>query len=242
METKLVYLNDAYLFNSSATITEVVQTPDNKTDIQLDETIFYPQGGGQPTDKGKIKASDVEFEVDDVRFENGIVHHYGHMTKGSLKVGDKVDLSVDADRRNINMRNHTAGHLVASVIAELKPDLKANKGYHFPDGPYVQFEGIVAPEERQDLITKTQERANQMINKHREVIIKFVPYDELVKVCRFVPENIPKDKPSRIATIKDSISVPDGGTQVKNLSEIGSITITKIKGKGSETIISYKVG
>lgn len=242
METKLAYLNDSYLLSSTATVTEVAPAQDGKTDMQLDETVFYPQGGGQPTDKGKITAYGAEFEVEDVRFESGIVHHFGRVAAGSFKKGDRVNLDVDAERRALNMRNHTAGHLVASVIAELKPELKANKGYHFPDGPYVQFEGLVAPEERQALGAKAQELANQWIAERREVTIRFVPYEELVKVCRHVPENIPRDKPSRIATIEGSISIPDGGTQVRDLGEIGGITITKIKGRGNETIIGYKVG
>ncbi len=241
METKLAYLNDSYLFESTTTVTKIVQAPDSATDMQLDETIFYPQGGGQPADNGTIETDASKFSVEDVRFLEGTVHHYGRILHGSISIGDRVKLIVDARRRILNMCNHTAGHLVASVIAELRPGLKVDKGYHFPSGPYVQFEGTISQEERQALASKIQERANQMIVENREVITGFVPYEELERVCRHVPENIPKDKPLRIVTIEGCISIPDGGTQTRNLSEIGSIIITKIKTKGENTIVSYTI-
>lgn len=239
-ETKLVYLYDSRMFEAQAVVTKIGKGAEGKTDVQLDETIFYPQGGGQPSDQGTISTPEAEFRVEEARFEDGVVHHYGTMLKGSLVICERVKLCVDAERRTTNMRNHSAGHVVASAMSELRPELKPVKGYHFPDGPYVQFEGAVAPEERQKLLEMLQEKVRQMIAGRLRLITRFVSYEELTRVCRFVPDNMPKDKPSRIVAIEGYISVPDGGTQVRGTGEIGTLTITRIKAKGNDTIVSYR--
>ena len=75
--TKLNYLDDTYLLESKATFIEIKENEKGKAVI-LDETIFYPQGGGQPADTGKIILDNNIFSVTDVRLdENGIVWHFG---------------------------------------------------------------------------------------------------------------------------------------------------------------------
>jgi Ser-tRNA(Ala) deacylase AlaX len=79
--TKLNYLEDTYLFESEATFVEIRENEKGKA-IILDETIFYPQGGGQPADRGEITSGDSVFTVNDVRLaEDGIVWHFERLKK-----------------------------------------------------------------------------------------------------------------------------------------------------------------
>ena len=110
--TKLNYLSNTYLFDSEAIFVEIKENEKGKAVI-LDKTIFYPQGGGQPADKGKIISGDTIFIVNDVRIDEvGIVWHFGEFSNGQFKIGNKVILKIDKDRRKLNAKLHSAGHLL----------------------------------------------------------------------------------------------------------------------------------
>ena len=86
MKTILLYLEDTYLFQETANIVESGKNENGKY-IILDKTIFYPQGGGQPTDTGTIQNENAQFDVSMVRMdENGIVYHYGEYSMGRLMI------------------------------------------------------------------------------------------------------------------------------------------------------------
>ena len=83
--TKLKYLDDTYLFESKAIFIETKEDEKRKVVI-LDETIFYPQGGGQPADHGEIVSKDTVFTVTDVRLdEDGTVWHFGEFKNGEFQ-------------------------------------------------------------------------------------------------------------------------------------------------------------
>lgn len=86
------------LFSDTATIQDITTTDDNKTALILDQTIFYPQGGGQPYDIGTITDKSGEFAVDEVRFKDGIVYHFGSFTSSTLQKGQQVQLAIDKQR------------------------------------------------------------------------------------------------------------------------------------------------
>ncbi|MBI3458970.1 hypothetical protein HY061_01765 [Candidatus Azambacteria bacterium] len=141
MPTKMLYLADTYLFQSSAHV-EVIEHDEQGMAVILDQTIFYPQGGGQPTDTGTIVSELAEFQVIKVLYRpDGTIAHYGSLLNGELKAGDKVILSINENWCILNARNHTAGHMLAFATEKSYPQLVGIKGYHFPDGPYVEFEG-----------------------------------------------------------------------------------------------------
>src|SRR5437660_1190286 len=115
MATELVYLTDFDIVQCTARVTSSQETQDDQIDLQLDKTCFYPRGGGQDWDEGWIEGADgaAVFRVHKVRLdENGIVHHIGRSTAGELNKGDAVNCTVDANRRTINTRLHSAGHVI----------------------------------------------------------------------------------------------------------------------------------
>ena len=117
--TKLNYLDNTYLFESEAIFIEIKENEKGKAVI-LDETIFYPQGGGQPADRGEIVSGDNIFAVSDVRLdETGTVGHFGEFKQGEFKQDDKVDLKIDKDRRILNAKLHSAGHLLDCAVSKI---------------------------------------------------------------------------------------------------------------------------
>src|SRR5579872_4021467 len=159
--TYLKYLEHGELVQDTATILDVAHTEQGTPILILDQTIFYPQGGGQPYDQGTITKPDAQFQVAEVRFKDGIVSHIGEIKQGAFNVGDSVALHVDEKRRIFNSRNHSAGHLVDHAMNNLGLHLVPGKGYHYPDGAYVEYEGV--PDEA--TLATLKERLHEAVNK-----------------------------------------------------------------------------
>ncbi len=83
-QTKLKYLEDFSLLKSEARVVEV-QKENDRDIVILDETIFYPQGGGQSYDQGTIESASGKFLVEEVRFVEGVVRHIGKLKKEYFK-------------------------------------------------------------------------------------------------------------------------------------------------------------
>ncbi len=231
------------LLSDSAMISDVVKLETGKIALVLDQTIFYPQGGGQPYDQGTIQNSDgsAQFLVDEVRFKEGIVYHIGTITAGSFKVYEKVILAVNKERRLLNSRNHTAGHIIDCALYDLGMTLKPASGYHFPEGPYIEYYGTMEEKERAELINKLQVAVNNIIEKALPIHIALVTLEELKRLAKFVPDYIPADKPSRAMTIEGYPSIPCGGTHVQNTHDVKQMTIEKISNKKGNLRVSYSL-
>jgi Ser-tRNA(Ala) deacylase AlaX len=231
-QTKLKYFEDTYLFQSKAVLADIIKDesfPDKQVLI-LDETIFYPQGGGQPSDTGFIFNNDKTaiFEVEKTLFNpDGLVWHIGNFTQGKIQIGDEIILEIDEQKRRLNSKNHTAGHLIDWAIESLNLDLKANKGFHFPQGAYVEYQGEI--DDKEELIKKIEKKANKIISENPKI--------------EFVFENSQHEsgKPMRIMKVEGYQNCPCGGTHVKEVSEIGKIKIRKIQAKKGLVKISYQV-
>lgn len=204
-----------------------IKNENDKTAIILDQTLFYPQGGGQPFDNGVIKNESGIFKVNEVRFIEGQVYHIGIFEKGSFNIGDRINCLIDKDRRELNTRLHSGGHLLDMGLKELNRLWKPVKGYHFPQGAYVEY---VAEENTFDenLIKELEDKCNEIINRNIETSIMFEK-DQLVN-----------GKPAR-TVYYGNFGIACGGTHCQNLKDIGKIGIRKIK-KDKDTIrISYDI-
>lgn len=234
--TKLNYLDDTYLFESEAIFIEVKENEKGKAVI-LDETIFYPQGGGQPADKGEIISGDNIFAVSDVRLdETGTVWHFGEFKNGEFKKGDKVILKIDKDRRTLNAKLHSAGHLLDCAVSKIGiENLKPTKGFHFPDGPYVEYDGTI--ENPAEIIPVLQKNIDELIEQNLQVERKDLSPEE----ARAKGVWAPVGKSARVVNFAGFSICGCGGTHVNTASEIGKITIRKIKSNQGKTKIAYSV-
>ena len=87
--------------------------------IILDQTSFYAESGGQVGDTGWIDAEDGAFEVEDTKKDSGYFFHFGTVTAGDLRVGDRVTAKIDTARRASIRRNHTTTHLMHKALQEV---------------------------------------------------------------------------------------------------------------------------
>lgn len=250
--TKLDYYDDMSKLESNATLLSLVKGEDGRTALVLDRTVFHPQGGGQPADTGFIAVadSDLKFVVQDVRSKDGVVFHYGLVEnsgeewESKFEKGKEVFLQVDESRRKLNSRLHSAGHLLDVCMQNVGlGDLKSGKGYHFPQGPYVEYIGIVPQKDVQNKQKELELEANALISRGGKVSVALVPYEEACKLCgECLPDYIPKDSTPRIVKLGNNPGCPCGGTHVSDISEIMSITVSQIRTKKGCTKVFYNVG
>lgn len=206
----------------------------------LDQTIFYPQGGGQPYDKGIIEGSSGKFSVEEVRFVDGVVKHIGKFESGSFQTGETVKCAVDEARRALHSRIHSAGHVVDMAVTALNLNWVPGKGYHFPEGPYVEYVGSFDGLNREKLKIDIENLCNKFVEENRETKLFFMEKKKMKEVCRFVPDYIPEGKSVRVVIYGD-FGVPCGGTHVGHLGDIRHITIRKIKADGANIRVAYDV-
>jgi Ser-tRNA(Ala) deacylase AlaX len=237
--TRLLYLENHSLFEAVATMLAIEEVDDRRVVI-LDKTILYPQGGGQPYDTGLIKSGVATFFVEETRFVDGVVKHVGHFEGGSFEVGDKVDCLIDVDRRRLHTRLHSGGHLVDMAMKELGVSWVPGKGYHFPNGPYVEYAGSLEGVDVEKLKSDIENKASEIIKRNDSVTIRFMPKEEMNTVCDNVPDYLPAGKPARVV-MYGNFGIPCGGTHVEHLADIGDLTIRKIKKEGKNIKVSYDV-
>jgi Ser-tRNA(Ala) deacylase AlaX len=240
--TKLKYFEDPYLFTSKSKVIEETRYQD-KLALILDETIFYPQGGGSPYDQGIIRLDSTEFKVNEVRFENGIVYHIGEYSSGALEPGDIVELELDSDRRMLNCKLQTGGHLVDEAVREVGlTSLIPAKGFHFPEGPSVEYDGEIPADQVERLRSEIESAANKMIETGFEIKTFIVnSREELEKYCYSIPTHIPEGKQIRVVVVWGEKGIPCGANHVKNLRDLGQIKIMRIKSGKGVTKISYLI-
>ena len=151
------YLQDTYLFTSQGQIINTGQDEGGNFFV-LESTIFYPQGGGQPADQGRVRGDDFTADVIKVRQIEGEIRHYSQSIVTS-SINAKVALFVDQERRVLNSKYHTAAHLLGNIVEMLYPSLKAIKGHSFPGESYVEFTGNEMEVEQEHI----EEKINQAI-------------------------------------------------------------------------------
>ena len=235
VDTDLVYLKNTYEFEMTAKLLKFGKD-EKGTYLILDRTLFYPQGGGQPSDLGKILVKHLTLNITFVSFNNGLVHHYYNNENADETtlnlddlIGVQVDLKIDSSRRINNAKSHTSGHLLASIVEKLAPEITAIKGYHFPDGPYIEFKGKLATMSGEDLIAQAHFILKEDISLARQVI-----------VSENVNEKLDDGKKKmRFVKVDGYNDVPCGGTHLKNISEIKEVAIRKIQFPKGNTKISY---
>jgi len=238
--TKLLYYENFSLLETDAHVV-AAEKEDDRDVIVLDQTVFYPQGGGQPYDQGIIESSAGRFLVEEVRFADGDVKHIGKFESGRFSKGELVKCFVDKERRQLHARLHSAGHLIDKAILELKLPWNPGKGYHFPNGPYDEYEGSLEGIDKEQLKADMERLCNEYIQRASKTEVLFMEREEMEKVCHYIPD-FPEEK-GKLARIvvHEGYYMPCGGTPVSNLAEINHMIIRKIKQEGKNIRIGYNI-
>jgi len=229
--TELLYLPDADgVTEFEATVTEATEEY-----LILDGTYFYPEGGGQPADRGTLSWDGGEATVRDIRKNHGDVRHYLDTVEGTLPgEGEPVTGEVDAERRQTLRRMHTAQHVVSRVVFDEYGAETAGNQIH-PDRSRIDFEP--ANFESSDL-RLIERRSNEAIDRDLAVTKANRPreeaeasVDEGRALLDLIPESV---DPLRIVEIEAFDACPCGGTHVDRLGEIGRLEITDRTSKGAD--------
>jgi misacylated tRNA(Ala) deacylase len=223
--TEMLFRDDAYAKSCPATVTAV-----DERGIQLDRTVFYATGGGQPGDTGLLRTGEgIEIPIVDTRTdrETGDHLHIVPETAPPLDVGCAVTAEIDWDRRFRLMRMHTSMHLLCAIVPEgitggSVGELKSRLDFNLPDG------GL-------DKAHLTDE-LNRLIAEDHEIGTSWISDDELAAQPELVRTMSVKPPTGagrvRLIRIGDVDLQPCGGTHVARTSEIGAVRIGKIENKG----------
>jgi Ser-tRNA(Ala) deacylase AlaX len=215
-----------------------VEAVNGHVDVVLDRTPFYPQGGGQPSDVGIIEGSGFTFAVHKVVLVAGVVHHQGVVVSGDPAEG-LVHARIDRERRAANAALHTAGHLVMTAMFELT-GMRAVKGYHFPDGPYVEFEGVMEDAAKATVVEALAHRLDEMVAADEPILVEETTVGELLAAGVFMPAEVPANKPTRVVTTFGYRS-PCGGTHVARTGELPRLGVRRVKVKSGHTRVAYEL-
>ncbi|MHA2170045.1 MAG: alanyl-tRNA editing protein [Candidatus Kariarchaeaceae archaeon] len=223
-KTEQVYARDAYTTQLDATVVDV--KPEG---IILDRTIFYPQGGGQPSDQGKLISGGSEIPIVALKKQGNVVLH---QIDGDVQVGDDVQCEVDWDYRYKLMKHHTALHILSAVVWD-ETQAKVTGGTIYENKARLDFDLI---EFNKEMAAGFVEKTNQLINEDHEVSIDFLSREEADKdpdLIRTKVNLLPKSI-TEIRTVKigDVDLQADGGLHVKSTKEIGSVSLVKVENKG----------
>ena len=193
--------------------------------IFVQETPFYATSGGQEADTGSISTADGEFLVEDtIKLLGGKIGHVGRVVRGMIKVCDKVTLKVDAEKRVLSARNHSATHLLQKALRTVLGTHVEQAGSSVNEDrlrfDFTHFSAMT-PEE----LKKTEEIVNEQIGNALAVSIKNMPIEEAKKTGA---QALFGEKYGDIVRVvdMDGFSIEFcGGTHVKNTSEIMAFKI-----------------
>jgi alanyl-tRNA synthetase len=198
--------------------------------ILTNQTPFYAESGGQIGDQGTMISSRGEGNVVDTEKRLGAMHvHIVAVTKGSLAVGDAVDLQVDGERRRATRANHSATHLLHAALKRVL-------------GPHVSQKGsLVAPDRLRfdfshpkpvtlDELERIENQVNTVIRQNGDVATRLMPTDDAIKAGAEALFGEKYGDEVRVLTMGEDIERAYsvelcGGTHVRRLGDIGLFTI-----------------
>jgi misacylated tRNA(Ala) deacylase len=214
---ELLFREDPYLRACEATVTSV-----HEGGVELDRTIFYPLGGGQAADTGRI----ADWRVIDTRKLGDGVLHVLEKTEG-IAVGMKVALELDWERRHRLMRFHTALHLLGSVVKA-----PVTGGRIAEDKAHLDFDIEMEKLVKDEIET----RLNHLISSCCGTKARWITdaeldaRPELVKTMSVAPPR--GEGRVRLVEIPGVDLQACGGTHVRNTKEIGRLAVARIRSEG----------
>ena len=208
---EILCYSDSYLKECKSKVMEV-----NDHGVVLDQTIFYPGGGGQPSDNGKLILENNEYLVKGVKRIDGQIVHLIEGAKP--EINSEVDSIIDWDKRYKLMRTHTALHILCGVIWR---DYSASVtgGDMKPLAGRMDFE---LEEMSADFSKEVEEKINIEVSENRNIKIYQLPREEAFQIPDLIRTKInllPKViEFVRIVDIQGLDLQADGGTHVHNTS------------------------
>ncbi len=222
-DTEKLYYDEPERTEFEAVVLEVIERDDGDGyEVVLDQTMFYPEGGGQPADIGTLSGEDVTVEVTDVREFDGVVLH---RTDGDPGKGDFVRGQIDAARRKRLMQHHTATHIIGYAAREVLGDhvrqAGAQKGTESSRFDIRHYERISREE-----VKRIERVANEVVTDNRPVKQEWPKRREAEDEHGFdlYQGGIPPGENLRLIHVGDDVQAC-AGTHVLRTGDIGAIKV-----------------
>lgn len=230
MPTELLFRDDAYLTETPATVVAI----NERSGIELDRTVFYATGGGQPGDAGILVRSDgTEITIGTAIYnpeDKSRILHVPLEGQGTPAVGETVTAKLDWERRLKRMRIHTALHLLSVVLpypvtgGAIGDSGDGRLDFDIPEGGLDKAE--------------LTEKLGALVAKNAAISERWITDEELdanpglVKTMSVKP---PRGSGRvRLVSIEGIDLQPCGGTHVRNTAEIGAVVVTDVEKKGKQ--------
>jgi misacylated tRNA(Ala) deacylase len=228
------YLTDSYKKEIHSNV-----TARSSNTVELDRTIFYPAGGGQPSDTGVIALNGTKYAVLEAskNKENGSVLHILDR-EAQLKEGDQVHCTVDWEKRYMHMRLHTAMHVIDGIANKnYRGDLKGG-GIKENRTAILYYDfGVLKFDEQ--LARKIMEKAQEIVDRNLSVIAKTLEPSVAAKLYRGLARTqtgghiLKTLETVRVVEIEGFDAQMDGGTHVASTKEIGTLEFVETQNKGA---------
>ena len=218
-----IFEEDAYKKEIITTIKKIDK--ENKS-IELEDTIFYGQSGGQPGDIGEISTNELEIKVENTIKVEGSIKNILESIDG-LEINQEVSAKVNWNKRYKHMRMHSALHLMCAAVP-----LGVTGGQIGFEKSRLDFNDPDKKINKEAL----EDKINALMQNDHKIMYEYIDskildnQPELVRTMSVKPPKI--DGKLRFVKIGDIDFQPCGGTHVKSTIEIGEIKIGKIENKG----------
>ena len=224
--TEELFRQDSYVKSCQATVISV-----NLEGIVLDRTVFYPEGGGQPGDSGRLLTGDGRsITIVDTNKGGENINHVSEESAPALSVGDIVTAEIDWERRYLHMRVHTALHVLCAHVdgAVTGGSIGLGKGR-------LDFD-IPGERPQKEVLTA---KLMETIKADYPLSISWITDEELEDQPDLVRTMSVKPPIGlgwvRMIRIGDALDFqPCGGTHLRSTGEIGLIAVGKIENKGKQ--------
>ncbi|MFB6135827.1 MAG: alanine--tRNA ligase [Halobacteriaceae archaeon] len=224
-DTERLYYDDQYRTEFEAIVLDVFEREEEGEtvyDVVLDQTMFYPEGGGQPPDTGTISTDDVTAQVEDVQRRNGVILHRTEKNPGK---GEFVRGQIDARRRRRLMRHHTATHVVVYAARQVLGDhvrqAGAQKGVDSSRIDVTHYERL-----DRDTVERIERVANEVVMENTSVQVEWPHRHEAEEEYGFdlYQGGVPSGTNIRLVHVGEDVQAC-AGTHVARTGDIGTVKI-----------------
>ena len=201
-----------------------------KGTVIVAKTPFYATSGGQEADKGVIRSADGEFVVEDVvKLLGGKFGHVGHVTKGMIKIGDKVTMEVDRENRALAANNHSATHLLQKALCMVLGTHVEQAG-SLNNANRLRFDFTHFSAMTEEQLKEVEAIVNREIRNHLPVVVRNMPIEEAKKTGAAALFGEKYGDIVRVVSMGDFSIEFCGGTHVANTGDIMAFKILSESG------------